>query len=95
MIVCENEQLKTLLESNSSFKLNFEKLLLAFKERTWTPEVCALFKALCEDLFKAYKININVHVKNGKFEIDFLDKVYVKKYVDRKPLDIVKWMLRK
>ena len=94
MIACDNEQLKELLKTNKTFRMNFEKLLLAFQERTWTREVCALFKALCEDLFKAYNIRVKVHVYDGRFEIEFLDRP-TQKSVDRSPLDVIKWILGK
>lgn len=99
MIACEDKQLQELLNSNTTFKMNFEKLLLAFEERTWTKEVCALFKALCEDLFRAYSIDVKVHVNDGisgggRFYIEFLDRP-TKKSVDRTFFDVVKWMLGK
>lgn len=99
MIACENKQLKELLNTNESFKMNFEKLLLAFQERLWTKDVCSLFKALCEDLFNSYHISVRVHVNDGisgggRFEIEFLDRPS-KKSVDRNIFDVVKWLLRK
>lgn len=96
MISCESKQLNDLLNSNDSFKMNFGKLLLAFEERTWTNDVCVLFKALCEDLFFSYKINVKVHVRSGKFEIEFLDHPEEEeKSVDRSTLDVVKWLVKK
>lgn len=74
--------------------MNFEKLLLAFQERVWTKDVCNLFKGLCEDLFRSYNINVNVHVKDGRFEIEFLDKPS-QKSVNRRALDVIKWLLGK
>lgn len=99
MIVCDNKRLNEILSTNQSFRQNFDKLLKAFEERIWTRDVCALFKALCEDLFKAYNIDVIVNVKpnisgGGKFEIDFLDKPS-KKSVDRGFFDVLKWMLGK
>jgi hypothetical protein len=80
LIACEDNQLKELLETNASFKINFEKLLKAFEERMWTKETCALFKALCENLFAAYNIRIKVHVNEGmyggRFRIEFLDQPF-------------------
>ncbi len=99
MIVCEDKILQELLNSNQTFRINFEKLLLAFKERMWTRDVCMLFKALCEDLFNSYNIKVKVHVNEGvsgggKFHIEFLDRSS-KKSVDRSALDVIKWMLGK
>lgn len=99
MIVCDNKDLNELLKTNASFKQNFEKLMSAFQDRIWTKETCNFFKALCEDLFKAYGIRVNVIIKmnisgDGKFEIDFLDKPS-QKSVDRSFWDVVKWILRK
>jgi len=98
MIACENKQLHELLRSNAVFKMNFEKLLLAFEERLWTSDVCALFKALCEDLFRSHDIPVVVSVHNGnsagRFEIDFLDRPS-KKSLDRSMLDVLKWLVNR
>lgn len=94
MITCQNKQLQELLNTNASFKINFEKLLLAFQERAWTKDVCNLFKGLCEDLFKSYNINVNVHIKDAGFEIEFLDKPSPKS-VNRSTFDVIKWLLGK
>ena len=103
MISCESEQLKELLKANESFRINFEKLLLAFQERMWTKDVCALFKALCEDLFRSYGITVIVTVREGlnagKFEINFIETKEMvhseKKTLDRSIFDVIKWFLRK
>lgn len=100
MIACEDEILKEILKSNHSFRVNFEKLLLAFEERMWTKDVCALFKALAKDLFKTYGINVEIDVdegvSGGRFKIDFLDyKSPTEKKLDRSSLDVVKWFLKR
>jgi len=99
MIICEDSQMQELLESNETFRINFQKLLLAFEERIWTRDVCALFKALCEDLFNAYNIRVKVHVNDGvsgggKFQIEFLDRP-TKKTVDRSTFDVLKWLAKR
>jgi hypothetical protein len=80
MLVPNSKALDELLKSNESFKRNFEKLLLAFERRLWTKDTCFLFKSMCEDLFKSYKIQVSVNVKtnidgDGRFSIDFLDEI--------------------
>lgn len=77
MIVAENPKLKMLLKSNEVFKMNFEKLMLAFEKRIWTKDVCTLFKALCESLFRDHGIPVVCHIKenivgDGRFVLEFV-----------------------
>lgn len=83
MMVVENNQLKKLMKANKTFKMNFEKLIEAFHSRIPTKDVGFLFKVLCEDLFRSYKIPVKVHVHtslngdilgNGKLIIEFLNE---------------------
>ncbi len=41
----------TILKSHAGLKAHFDDLVKRFEKRTWTPEVCSLFKALAEELF--------------------------------------------
>lgn len=77
MLTNNSEELEELLKSNTTFNMNFQKLMKAFEKRIWTAETCYLFKVLLEKLFEDYKIPAIVHVKtnidgDGKFEIEFL-----------------------
>ena len=83
MLIVESNQLNKLLKSNKTFKMNFEKLIEAFYNRLPTKDVGFLFKVLCEDLFRAYNIPVEVHVHtslngdivgNGKLIIEFLNE---------------------
>ena len=97
-LVIENKHLKELIETNGTFKINFDKLMLVFQDRIWTEDVCALFKRLCESLFTAYDIPVIVHTKanisgDGKFEIEFIGGG--EKKVDRSTFSVIKWFLSK
>jgi hypothetical protein len=78
VLVQNSEILNELLVSNSSFRQNFEKLLLAFQDRMWTKDTRFLFRVLCEDLFRAYNIHVSVSDRtnlsgDGQFSIEILN----------------------
>ena len=57
-----SSRFESILSANAELKFHFEDLVNRFVERTWTPEVCSLFKLFAEDLFKSFGISATFHV---------------------------------
>ena len=53
----------TILKSHIGLQLHFDDLVKRFEKRTWTPEVCSLFKALAEELFQSYGLKTTFKIE--------------------------------